>query len=120
MTRRGGGQKGNKNAIKHGMYARYYDEEFKTLVVKWPYDNFIDLIQLQRNSLVRAAERIQKSDLDTPGIVALINAIAVQVTAITSAVARHSLMNEPDHPVLVAWNDVSHEQEFFFDGEPPV
>ena len=113
-----GARKGNKNAITHGMYAKYYDEEFKDQIIKQDVNNFIGETQLQRFSLVRAAKHLAKDNLETKDVVALINAIANQVTAITSAATRHSLMNDPESPLLVAWADTL-ETDFFVDGKPP-
>ncbi len=55
--RKGGGQPGNRNALKHALYAQYFPDEMKKTFVKWDTTDYVGEIQLLRASMDRMACR---------------------------------------------------------------
>jgi hypothetical protein len=119
MTRREGGQPGNKNALKHGIYARHYPEEVKKAFKKWDLGDFAAEIQLLRVAMDKMAEAILAPGADRDAISKEVNAIAHGVDTLVKAATQQMQFNSRDDPVLVAWNDILNEEEFFQDGVPP-
>jgi hypothetical protein len=51
--------------------------------------------------------------------VTMVNAISRASRTFTTLVSRHLLLNTGDDPIYLAWDDITHEEEFFTDGAPP-
>jgi hypothetical protein len=115
---RRGGQPGNRNALKHGLYARHFPKEIRKKFVKWDLDDFGAEIQLLRMSLDNLIQSILTPDLDAELRVKLVNAVSVSVRALVGASRQHLLFHSSDNPVLVAWLDTLADHDFFVDTEP--
>ena len=112
--------KGNRNALKHGLYARHYPDDIKKNLLRWEPDDFSAEIQLLRVSMDRIAERLNSSTIDDDLIIKQNNSLANSVCSLVRASSQHILFNSKENPVLVAWFDTINSHEFFTDGEPPV
>jgi hypothetical protein len=119
MKRREGGQPGNRNALKHGIYARHYPEEVKKAFKKWDLSDFGAEIQLLRVAMDKMAEAILAPGAERDAISKQVNALAHGVDSLIKAATQQMQFNLRDDPALEAWNDILHEEEFFKDGVPP-
>ena len=117
--RKGGGQPGNRNALKHALYARHFPEDIKGTLLKWDVKDFIGEALLIRVSIDRVAEILLLRDVPVMETVAMLNALTHASQTFTTMINRHFLLNTSDNPIYIAWDDVTHEQEFFTDGVPP-
>jgi hypothetical protein len=118
--RKGGGQPGNRNALKHALYARHYTAEVKGILKTWDVKDYIGETQLIRVGIDKIAEILLSEEVSVMEKVAMLNSLARASRTVTSLVNRHMLMNSDDDPIYIAWDDITHEREFFTDGEPPV
>jgi hypothetical protein len=118
--RKHGGQPCNRNALKHALYAKYYPEETKNILLKWDVKDYIGEVHLLRASMDKLAEvlLVQK---DIPAIekVAMLNGIVRASNTVSLLVHRHNLLNTHDDPIYIAWDDTTRERDFFTDGKPP-
>lgn len=112
--------KGNRNALKHGLYARHYPDEVKKKLLHWEVDDFIAEIQLLRVSMDRIAGRILLPTTDDDLIIKQNNSLSGSVCSLVRASSQHVLFNSKESPVLVAWFDTLNTHEFFIDGEIPA
>ena len=119
MTSRQGGQHGNRNALKHGRYARHYPEEVKKAFKKWDLNDFGAEIQLLRVAMDTMTQSLLAPGTNADAIIKLTHAIAHTVDSLVNAAGQQMLFNPSDDPILVAWNDTVNEKEFFRDGIPP-
>jgi len=117
--RKGGGQPGNRNALKHALYARHYPEETMDILLKWDVKDYIGEAHLMRDCIDRVAEILLLKDVPVMEKVAMLNALTHAVRSVPALVGRHLLLNTNDDPVYIAWDDITHEREFFTDGVPP-
>jgi hypothetical protein len=101
--RKHGAQPGNKNALKHGLYARHYPEEFKRSFLKWELDDYAAEIQLLRVSMDKIAERMLRPNPDQEALSVQVNALSNAVTSLVNASRQHILFNSRESPVLIAW-----------------
>jgi hypothetical protein len=119
--RKGGAQPGNRNALKHALYARHYPESTRKTLLTWDVKDQIGEIHLLRASMDSIAELImEKKDIPANERVALTNAISRASSTLSVLVQRHFLLNTRDDPVYIAWDEATHERQFFTDGEPPL
>jgi len=117
--RKGGGQPGNRNALKHALYARHYPQDTMDILLKWDVKDYIGEAHLIRASIDRVAEILLLEDVSVMEKVAMLNALAYATRTFTALVNRHMLLNTNDDPIYIAWDDITHEREFFTDGVPP-
>ena len=117
--RQSGGQPGNRNSLKHALYARHYSEETKDFLRKWDVKDYIGEAHLLRASIDKIAGILLSKDVPVMETVALVNALSHASRTFTTLVSRHLLLNTGDDPVYIAWDDITHEREFFTDGVPP-
>lgn len=116
--RKHGAQKGNKNALKHGLYSKHYDDETKKILCKWDPLNWIAEIQLLRVIMDKITKDTFASK-DKSMHVKQLNAIAMATATLVQTGLKHALLNGDDNPVLTAWSATLDEENFFEDGEPP-
>jgi hypothetical protein len=114
-----GGQPGNRNALKHALYARHYSAETKDFLLKWDLKDYIGEAHLIRVSMDTIAEVLLSKDVPVMEKVAMVNALSRASRTVTALVSRHLLLNTGDDPVYIAWDDITYEHEFFTDGAPP-
>jgi hypothetical protein len=115
-----GGQPGNRNALKHALYARYFPEEMKKTFVKWETTDYIGEIQLLRASMDRmAAVLLVQDEISVDQKVAMVNGICRASSTLSLLVKRNRALNLHDDPVYTAWDDTTHDLPFFIDGKPP-
>jgi len=112
--------KHNRNALKHGLYARHYPGEIKKNLLRWELDDFAAEIQLLRVTNERLLACLLTPMLDPETIARLGGAISHSVTSIVRASRQHVLFNSRENPVLVAWFDTVSAGEFFIAGDPPA
>ncbi|MFA5876643.1 MAG: hypothetical protein WC901_08200 [Candidatus Margulisiibacteriota bacterium] len=117
--RKFGGQPGNRNALKHALYARHYSEETKDFLRKWDVKDYIGEAHLIRVSMDTIAELLLSEDVPAMEKVAMVNALSRASRTVTALVSRHLILNTGDDPIYIAWDDITHEHEFFTDGAPP-
>jgi hypothetical protein len=117
--RKYGGQPGNLNALKHGLYARFYSQDTCNTLQKWELKDLIGEVQLLRVSIEKVAGILLLSDEPVMEMVAMLNALSRSAVAIMTLVKSHFLLNTAEDPVYIAWDDITHEREFFTDGVPP-
>ena len=118
--RKVGGQPGNRNALKHALYARYFPDDMKKTFVKWETTDYIGEIQLLRASMDRMASvLLVQDDLPVDQKVAMINGICRASSTLSLLVQRNRALNLHDDPVYTAWEDTTCELSFFTDGKPP-
>jgi len=117
--RKGGGQPGNRNALKHGLYARLYPPETMDILLKWDVKDYIGEALLMRTAIDRVAEILLLEDVSVLEKVAMLNALTRAVRSVPALVSRHLLLNTYDDPLYKAWDDTTYEHEFFTDGVPP-
>jgi hypothetical protein len=110
---------GNKNALKHALYARHYSAETKGVLRNWDVKDYISEVHLLRFGLDKIAEILTMKDVPVMETVAMVNALARASRSISTLVSRHMLLNTHDDPILIAWEDVTREQEFLTDGVVP-
>jgi hypothetical protein len=117
--RNAGGQPGNRNALKHALYARLYSEKTRDTLQKWEIKDYIGEAHLLRVSIDRVAEILLLKDVPVMEMVAMLNALSRTAKTVTTLIRSHFLLNTSDDPVYIAWDDITHEREFFKDGVPP-
>jgi len=117
--RKFGGQPGNRNALKHALYARLYSPETKDTLLGWDMKDFIAEAQLLRVSIEKVASVLLSEDVPLEQIAAMQNSLSNACKTITLLIQRYMLVNTGDDPIYLAWTDTTHEREFFSDGEPP-
>lgn len=119
-TRKPGAPPGNRNALKHALYSRHYPEGTKKILLTWDIKDYIGEVHLLRASMDKMAEvLLDQKDIPAAEKVAMLNAIARASSTLSLLVHRHFLLNTRDDPVYIAWEDITHEREFFNDGVPP-
>jgi hypothetical protein len=117
---KGGAPPGNRNALKHALYAKYYPEETKKTLLNWDVKDHIGEAHLLRAGMDKLAEALlMQKDVPDAEKVAMLNAIARASSSFSLLVSRYSHLNPIEDPVYIAWDDITHEREFFNDGEPP-
>ncbi|MGA2505606.1 MAG: hypothetical protein ABSG01_16110 [Anaerolineales bacterium] len=115
-----GGQPGNRNALKHALYAQYFPAAMKKTFVKWETTDYIGEIQLLRASMDRmAAVLLVQNDIPVAEKVAMLNGICRASNTLSLLVQRNRALNLHDDPVYTAWDDTTSELSFFTDGKPP-
>lgn len=120
VARKVGGQPGNRNALKHALYARHYSPDTKKFLLTWDVRDYIGEAHLLRASMDNMAGILMtKTEISDSERVAMLNAISKASSTYSLLVQRHFLLNTSEDPVYLAWEDVTHEREFFTDGEPP-
>jgi len=117
--RKSGAPPGNKNALKHALYARHYSEEIKGSLRIWDVKDYIGEVHLLRVGIDKIAGILLSEDVPVMETVAMLNALAHASRTVTALVSRHLFLNTGDDPVYIAWDDITHEREFFTDGAPP-
>ncbi len=118
--RKVGGQPGNRNALKHALYSKYFPEAMKKTFVKWESTDYIGEVQLLRASMDRmAAVLLVQDDLPVAQKVAMTNGICRASSTLSLLVQRSRALNLRDDPVYIAWDDTTSELSFFSDGKPP-
>jgi hypothetical protein len=110
---------GNRNALKHALYARHYTPEAKDYLRKWDPKDYLAEAHLLRIGLDKIAGILLSKEVSVMETAAMVNALTRASQTYTTVVSRHLLLNTGDDPVYVAWDDVTHEREFFTDGVPP-
>ena len=119
--RKGGGQPGNRNALKHALYAKYYSEETKKILLKSETIDFIAEAQLLRASMDTLARiLLVQKDLPVADKVAMLNGIVRASNTMSLLVHRHRLLNTSEDPVYIAWEDTLRELEFFTEETLPA
>jgi hypothetical protein len=118
-SRKRGAPQGNRNALKHGLYARHFPYEFKKIFLKWGLTDYAAEVQALRVSIDKLVEFILTPGADSDAITRKTLAMAVAVSALVNTSRQHSLFNSNDTPVHVSWLDTTHENDFFQDGNPP-
>jgi hypothetical protein len=120
LKRKIGAQPGNRNALKHALYARYFPEEMKKTFVEWETTDYIGEIQLLRASMDKMASLLLiQNDLPVAQKVAMINGICRASSTLSLLVQRNRALNLHNDPVYTAWDDTTRELSFFADGKPP-
>jgi hypothetical protein len=118
--RKGGGQPGNRNALKHALYAQYFPDEMKKTFVKWDTTDYVGEIQLLRASMDKmAAVLLVQADIPVAEKVAMVNGICRSSSTLSLLVQRHRALNLHEDPVYTAWEDTTNDLSFFSDGKPP-
>jgi hypothetical protein len=117
--RKPGAPLGNTNALKHGLYAKHYSEKVIDSLQKWDVKDYIGETHLLRVSIDKIAGILLSKDVPVMEMVAMLNALARASQTVTALVSRHLFLNTSEDPVYVAWDDITHEHEFFTDGVPP-
>jgi hypothetical protein len=118
MKKRNGGQPGNRNALKHGIYARHYSNAVKKAFKKWDLGDFGAEIQLLRAGMDKTAEGMFAPGAEGNDHHKEMNAIAHGVDSLVKAAVQQALLNPREDPILAAWAEVEDEEEFFEDGRP--
>jgi hypothetical protein len=118
-NRKGGGQPGNRNALKHALYAKHYPDETKKVLAKWGLDDYAAEVQLLRVSLDKLTQDIFSSTADASERIKIVFAISSAVDSLVNASKQHLLFNSSDNPVMVAWTDTLLDHEFFNGDQPP-
>jgi hypothetical protein len=118
-SRKPGAQPGNRNALKHGLYARHFPDEFKKKFVKWNLDDFAAEIQALRVSIDKCVEFILTPGSDHTEITKKTSAMAAAISTLVNTSRQHILFNSSDNPQMIAWLDTTRENNFFQDGDPP-
>jgi hypothetical protein len=118
--RKEGGQPGNKNALKHALYARHYSPEVRKKLLTWDIKDLVGEIHLLRACLDRVSEILLKDDSPVNERVAMLNSLERTSRTVAALANRHLLLNTSDDPYYIAWDDITHERHFFEDGVPPV
>ena len=118
--RKRGAPLGNRNALKHSLYARYYNQQTRDTLLNWDVKDHIGEAHLLRAGMDRVAEELlAQKDIPSEKKVAMLNVIARASSTFSLIISRHFLLNTTENPVYIAWEDITHEREFFKDGEPP-
>ena len=115
MTKRGA-PPGNRNALKHGLYARRFSSEVKKNLLQWNLADFAaEVLALRVMVDILLGDAL--SPISDPDMrIKQMNAMAHATDSIVNAATRHMLFNSDDNPVLKAWFETIHEQVFFLDG----
>ena len=113
--RRRGGQPGNRNALRHGLYARHFPEDLKPALARWDLDDFTAEIQLLRVCMDAIIKDLLATSPGDDLRVKQINAISNAVSSLTRASAQHLLNNSNRNPLLVAWYETVAAHPFFID-----
>ena len=113
-----GAPKGNKNALKHALYARHYDEKTKHTLTNWDVKDYIGEAQLIRVSIDKVAEILLSDDTLPMEKTAMLNALSQASRTVAALIKHHLLLNTDDDPIYVAWLDTTYEKQFFPSGSP--
>jgi len=90
------------------------------MLLTWDIKDYIGEVHLLRASMDKMAEvLLDQKEIPAAEKVAMLNAIARASSTLSLLVHRHFLLNTRDDPVYIAWEDITHEREFFKDGVPP-
>ena len=117
--RRSGAQPGNRNALKHALYARHYPDETRKVLAKWDLSDYAAEIQLLRVSLDKLAQAVLAPSPDPDRLTRQVSAMSTAVASLVHASTQHMLFNSTDNPIMVAWTDTLQDHEFFPGGDPP-
>ena len=90
--------KGNKNALKHGLYARYFTEDNRTDLAKMPVDEFLMELAALRLSAARAFTSYDSST-DMELKLKSIQICVDSLQAIANLISKQKLLSN-DSPVL--------------------
>jgi hypothetical protein len=105
LKRKIGGQPGNRNALKHALYSRYFPEAMKKSFITWETTDYIGEIQLLRASMDRmAAVLLVQDDIPVDQKVAMINGICRASSTLSLLVQRPR--QEQDR----RWHQALHRQ----------
>ena len=118
-SRKRGAQPGNRNALKHALYARHYPDETRKVLAKWELSDYAAEIQLLRVSLDRLAQDVLAPKPDPDRLIKQVTAMSIAVDSLVNASKQHMLFNSSDSPTMIAWTDTLLDHEFFPGGEPP-
>jgi hypothetical protein len=118
-SRKHGGQPGNRNALKHALYAKHYPDETRKVLAKWELSDYAAEIQLLRVTLDKLAQDVLAPNPDSDRLIKQVTAMSIAVDSLVNASKQHMLFNSADSPTMVAWTDTLLDHEFFKDGESP-
>jgi hypothetical protein len=118
-TRKRGSQPGNKNALRHALYARHFPDETRKVLANWELSDYAAEIQLLRVSLDTLARDVLAPGADPDRLIKQVAAMSTAIDSLVNASRQHVLFNSSDSPIMIAWTDTLLDHEFFPDGEPP-
>ncbi len=98
------GAKGNKNALKHGLYAQRFTEPEIESLGKMPMDDLRQEIVMLRVVADRILKRLAdpepgKPDLDTKILSGLVYSLTLAVTTLNTTARTHALLNGTYSPL---------------------
>jgi hypothetical protein len=115
-----GAPPGNRNALKHALYAKHYSPEISATLLKWDAKDLLGEVHLLRATLNKLAETMLLHDeISAAERTAMSNAISKASSTVNTLVRSYLLLNTTRDPVYLAWEDVTLERVFFIDGETP-
>ncbi len=92
MTRRQGGQPGNKNALKHGLYARRFTKPEISALKKMDPASLEAEIHLLRVVADRILARLEAATDDSDAYTKLTNSLTNAITALNTTARTHALL----------------------------
>lgn len=99
----GGGRRGNTNALKHGLYAKQFNETQQTGLKKMAWDDQRHEINVARVAGSEVYKELQKVlstyPIDLDQVVSLTYALMAAILATGTAARTHSLLNGVDEAV---------------------
>lgn len=99
-----GAKKGNTNALKHGLYARHYNETKRTRLDEMPPLDSLNEIFMLRSTLDDILSLIEKCE-DDDRKVKLYNSLFVGAQRLTNAMRTHTLLVGDNQELLVSFWD---------------
>jgi hypothetical protein len=101
------GSKGNKNALKHGLYAKHYTEQQKKDLQNTPPLEAFDEINMLRATIDRLLKLIDQCD-DEDRRVKLYNALYTGTQRLLAAMRTHTILVGDNQELLTSfWEAVS-------------